>query len=112
MLIKSDSSILSRLFYGSSFTDIWTPWIVILDLDNSHIEVLKKNWHLIGVDSQIIPFKNIRKLDINEHLFGADLKMKVYGGSIEAKCLTKKSALKIKESVLNELSSNKSIRIT
>ena len=98
MIISSDSSILSRLIYGDSIIDLWTPWKVILDLNNNYLEVMKKNWYLIGVDSQIIPFKNIRKLDLNEHLFGADIRIKVYGGSIEAKCLTKKSALYIMHS--------------
>ena len=112
MTIKSNSSILSRVFFGNSLADIWTPWRVVLNLEDNYIEVVKKNWHLIGDDSQIIPFKNIRKLDVNEHLFGADIKIKVYGGSIYAKCLTKESSRKIKDYVLNEMGNLKSKNIS
>ena len=58
MIIKSQSSVLSRIFFGNNFKDIWTPWYVTLDLKNNTLEVLKKNWYLIGIDRQIIPFKN------------------------------------------------------
>jgi hypothetical protein len=108
MIIKSQSSVLSRNIYGNNFKDIWTPWYVTLDLKNNTLEVLKKNWYLIGIDRQIIPFKNIRKFDIDEHLFGCDIQIKIYGGLIKAKCLKKRSANQIRNQVLIKISSLKS----
>ena len=108
MIIKSQSSVLSRIFFGNNFKDIWTPWYVTLDLKNNTLEVLKKNWYLIGIDRQIIPLKNIRKFDIDEHLFGCGIQIKIYGGLIKAKCLKKRSANQIRNQVLIKISSLKS----
>lgn len=108
MIFISKSSLLSRIFFSNHFTDIWTPWVVLIDFEKDSLEVLKKNWYLIGVDKQIIPFKNIRKLTIDEHLFGADIQIKVYGGTINAKCLKKHSASEIRDAVLHRINLLKS----
>ncbi|MHA7864969.1 hypothetical protein [Flagellimonas marinaquae] len=86
---------LSSLFFGESFMDIITPWRIRIDTESQIIEVSKRNKYLIGVDREIIPFKNIRNIHLDAHLIGADLYFKVYGGNVIAKCLFKSQAKRL-----------------
>ena len=69
-----------------------------------HLEIItvkKRNWYLIGVDIDTIPIRNIRNIFINEHLFGSDLHIKIFGATISALCLSKKDSIKIRSILLN-----------
>ena len=57
--------------------------------------------HLIGVDEQVISFRYIRSINVNQHLFGADIHINVVGGSASAYYLTKSDANQIKQMLLN-----------
>lgn len=106
--MRAKSSLLSLIFFGDSYTDIWTPWSVFVDVQNQWIEVSKRNVYLIGVDKRVIPFRNIRNIVLDQHLIGADLFFKVYGGNVIAKCIPKKQAQRIYELGLQEISNKKS----
>ena len=47
-----------------------TPWRVIIDTEEQTITVSKRNKFLIGTDQEILAFRFIRRVEINEHLIG------------------------------------------
>jgi len=99
MIFKSKSTTLSLLSKGK-YKDVFSPWHIIVDVQENSITVKKLNWFLIGVDEQYIAFRFIRNITIDEHLFGADLLIKAIGGKVEVFCLPKNDVQKIKE-ILN-----------
>lgn len=96
MKIKASSSLLSLCIAGIPW-HILFPWTISIDVNKQIIKVSKRNWFLIGVDTQTIQFNYIRSIEINEHLLGSDIIIKVIGGKAEAKYLPKNSCKKIKE---------------
>lgn len=74
-----------------------TPWKVIIDTDEQTISVTKRNRILIGVDEDTIAFRFIRRVTINQHVFGADITIKAVGGTLTAYSMEKKDCKKIKE---------------
>ena len=74
-----------------------TPWKVIIDTDEQTISVTKRNRILIGVDEDTIAFRFIRRVTINQHVFGADITIKAIGGTLTAYSMEKKDCKKIKE---------------
>ena len=74
-----------------------TPWNVIIDTDEQTISVTKRNRILIGVDEDTIAFRFIRRVTINQHVFGADITIKAIGGTLTAYSMEKKDCKKIKE---------------
>ena len=111
MHITATGSLLSNLFFGDKKLLDWlVPWTITLDTEAEHIIVSKRNYYFIGVDREVIPFRNVRKVTLDTHLFGADIRMKVYGGAVKARCLKKKEAEKIYNYCLEEITSNKRSR--
>lgn len=95
-ILESKSSIISLITNGR-FTHILTPWKIIVDLNELTITIKKRNWFLIGFDTNTYAFKYVRNILIDSHLFGADIKVRVIGGNAEALSIPKKIALKIKD---------------
>ena len=110
--IIGKSTFLSLLFFGENILDIITPWHISLDFINELITVKKRKYYLIGVDKKTIPLKNIRTISIDEHLFGANIFFKVYGGNTIIKCLSKKKAREIYNACLTRIGSKKGIELT
>lgn len=52
---------------------------------------------MIGFDTQTYAFKYVRNISIDTHLFGADIKIRIIGGSAEALSIPKKLARKIQD---------------
>ena len=67
-----------------------TPWKVIIDTDEQTISVTKRNRILIGVDEDTIAFRFIRRVTIDQHVFGADITIKAVGGTLTAYSMDKK----------------------
>lgn len=112
-MIKVKGSILSNLFFGEHILDTLFPYTLLLDVSNQLITVTKRNYYIIGVDRQTIPFRNIRRVNMNSHLIGADLSIKVYGTNlIVAKCLPKKGAKLVYETILRNMSKTKTTNIS
>jgi hypothetical protein len=109
MIIKATGSFLSNVFFGDKKLLDWlVPWSITIDTDLEHIVVSKRNYYFIGVDKEVVPFRNLRRISYDAHLFGADLNLKVYGtGTLSARCLKKREAKKLYEFCLKEISSNK-----
>lgn len=109
MKIRATGSFLSNIFFGSNPTLDWlVPWSIMIDTEMEHIIVSKRNYYLIGVDKDVVPFRNLRRVTLDTHLFGADLILKVYGtGTITARCLKKGEAKRIYNFCLEEITSNK-----
>lgn len=90
------------LFFFGKWWDILCPWVLTLNYQDSILKVSKRNWFLIGVDEQIVPFRLIRRININTHFWGADVEISVFGsGKISACCLSKSDAQEIKNVLIN-----------
>ena len=88
-----------------------TPWNVIVDTDEQTITIRKRNKILIGVDEEMLAFRFIRRVKINEHIIGADITIQAVGGMLTAYSLSKRDCKKIKQ-ILQEQNlknTNKSI---
>ena len=85
MIIKATGSLLSNLFFGDNkYLDWLVPWSIIIDTEMEHIIVSKRNYYFLGIDKEVVPFRNLRRISYDAHLFGADLNLKVYGtGALE-----------------------------
>lgn len=103
MKLKSSSI---ALFMNFQVEHILNPWILKLDLNEQSLTVEKRNWYLIGKDRNTIAFRFVRSVKVNEHLFGADVVIRVVGGTIEAKYLKKREVRRLKQ-VLMEYNSGK-----
>lgn len=109
MIIKVTGSVLSNIFFGDNkYLDWLVPWSILIDTEMEHIIVSKRNYYFIGIDKEVVPFRNLRRISYDAHLFGADLNLKVYGtGLLSARCLKKNEAKKLYQFCLEEVTSNK-----
>ena len=104
---------LSLLFNGR-IINAFTPWRIVVDTDAETITVRKRNFILIGVDEEVFSFRFIRRVTIDEHFIGADLEIKVVGGTARVYCLSKRDCKQIKQILLayNSLKRGKGIVIS
>lgn len=109
MRVTATGSMLSNLFFGDNKLMDWlVPWSITIDTEQELVIVSKRNYYFIGIDKNVIPFRNIRQVIFDTHLFGADLKLKVYGaGIVVAKCLNKSEARNVYNLCLEEITSNR-----
>jgi len=91
----------NALIMNGKGAHVLNPWRIIIDLDEETITIRKRNKIMIGVDEQVIAFKYVRNITIDEHFVGADIHIKVVGGSASAYCLSKSDAEKIKQMLLD-----------
>ena len=110
MIIEKSSSASSLIANGKS-AHVVNPWSLIIDTDEETITVSKRNRFLIGKDRQILAFKFIRSIAIDEHLIGADIHIKVVGGKASVFCFSKSDVDEIKEILLeyNQMKKGRSI---
>lgn len=83
-----------------------TPWHLIIDTDEETITVRKRNLIMIGVDEEVLAFRYIRRIRIDQHLIGADIEIKAIGGTVTAYCLSKSDCKKVKQ-ILMEYNASK-----
>ena len=88
-----------------------TPWRLIIDTDEQTITVSKRNKFLIGTDAETLAFRFIRRVDIDEHLIGADITIQAVGGKLTARSMAKSDCRHIKQILMeqNKKSKTKSI---
>jgi hypothetical protein len=87
---------------GSNIKHLLNPWHIYVNFERKTITSKKRNWLLIGFDEEIVPFRYIRRIEVDTHLFGADMLIKVYGsGNLTVKCIRKNAADSIKEALIN-----------
>lgn len=99
MKISTKSSFWA-LFFNFKIEHIVNPWIIIVDLSDETITIEKRNWYYFGKRSETLAFRFIRKITINEHLFGADISIKAIGGQVNGKCFPKRELMKIKSELI------------
>ena len=99
MVLKRSSSASSLIANGKA-ASVVNPWSLIIDTNEETITVSKRNRFLIGRDSQILAFKLIRSITIDEHLIGADIHIKVVGGKASVFCFSKSDVEELKEFLL------------
>jgi hypothetical protein len=96
----STQSSLIALFANLKIEHILNPWKIIVDIEQENITVEKRNWFLIGNEYNTVAFRFIRSVSINEHVFGADITIKVFGNTVTAYYISKKAAKAIRELLL------------
>lgn len=96
---KTKSSYISLIFNGR-FSHILTPWYLELNIEEMYIKISKRNWYLIGVDTNLYAFRFIRNIKIDSHIFGADLEIKITGGVASALSVPKSDVRKIKDMII------------
>ena len=99
MILSTKSSVLA-LFMNFEIEHIVNPWMIKVNFDDETIIIEKRNWYFIGKDSDILAFKYIRKITINEHLFGADIYIKATGGYVSGKYFPKRYIKTIKHELI------------
>jgi hypothetical protein len=91
--------------------DWWiTGWHV--RLDEHFIEVRKRNWHLISVDSLQLHWQNVQTVLIDKHLFGATLRISSGNDHQHVIGLSKKTANAIRNLATSYLSENSQKGVT
>jgi len=100
MRYEATSTLTSMATNGKIINAI-TPWHIIVDTDEETITIRKRNLIMIGVDTEVIAFHYIRRIRIDEHLFGADIEIKVVGGTVTAFCISKSAGRRIKKILLD-----------
>lgn len=96
MTYTFSSSVVALVANGHA-ADVLTPWQIIIDTDEQTITVRKRNKYLIGVDEDTLTFRFIRRVNIDQHLIGADITIQAVGGKLTARCLEKSACKRIKE---------------
>ena len=88
-----------------------TPWRLIIDTEEQTITVSKRNKFLIGTDQETLAFRFIRRVEINEHLIGADITIQAVGGKLTARSMAKNDCKRIRQILMeyNKKSGTKSI---
>ena len=101
VLLDTKSTYLLRVIRGDY--NPFTPNRVIITDD--YVEFRRRNWHLVSVDKKKYHFKSFAGLNLDKHVFGADLVVEGYGHSeIAARGFTKKKAEEIYALVSEKLS--------
>lgn len=91
------ASSFNALIMNGKWTHVVRPWRIIIDTDEETVTVRKRNADIFGVDEQIIAFRFIRNIYIDQHVFGADIHIKPISGKISACYIPKKAAKTIKK---------------
>ena len=99
-MVYKFSSAKDALVMNGKGAHVVNPWHITINLAKETIEVKKRNSFLIGVDENVVNFKRVRSIKIDQHLIGADIHIKVVGGSLSVYCLSKSDAKKIKNILL------------
>ena len=99
-MVYKFSSAKDALVMNGKGAHVVNPWHITINLAKETIEVKKRNSFLIGVDENVVNFKRVRSIKIDQHLIGADIQIKVVGGSLSVYCLSKSDAKKIKNILL------------
>ena len=60
-----------------------------------------RNLTMIGVDEDVLAFRFIRRIRIDQHLIGADIEIKTVGGTVTAYCLSKGDCRRIKQILMD-----------
>lgn len=95
-IIHARSTIISLLLMGK-ISHILNPWNVIVNMQELTITIKKRNWFLIGFDTHTYAFRYVRSVEIDTHLFGADLNIRVMGATAKVFCIKKKKAKRIED---------------
>lgn len=83
------------------FWNIITPYKILVDIDRKQLIISKRNWYLISKQEDTYAFKSVRHVAVRNHVFGADLGIRVYAGTAVVYSISKSKAKMIKEVLLN-----------
>ena len=80
-----------------------THWHIELDYSEHLLIIKKRNWFLIGVDTETYNFGKIRNIKIDEHILTADIFIKVYAGSIKTFYFRKSNAKDFRDKLMKAM---------
>ena len=86
------------------FWGLLTPWKIDVDLGKKRVHITKRNWYLISHDEDTFQFSSVRHVKIDTSLFGADLHIRMYAGSASVYAISKRSAKRIRDMLLEPFS--------
>lgn len=89
------------LILNGKIEEVFTPWKIEIDFQLEMITIKKRNWYLIGINESIHAFRFIRKIEIIQHLFGADIEIRSIGNTSKIFCLKKIHAEEIKIALID-----------
>lgn len=99
-VIKTKSNLLTLIINGE-IINVLSPWHIEVDFEQEIITISKRNLYFIGTDTSTIAFRFIRKIVVDEHLFGANIWIKAIGGSVSAKYLPKEKLKEIRQKIID-----------
>lgn len=97
----SAKSTFMGLLTRGKFWGLLTPWVIEIDIPNSRVHVEKKNWYLIGKNEDTYQFSSVRNVKIDRSLFGADIHIRMYAGTVSVFGISKNDAKKIASLLLD-----------
>jgi hypothetical protein len=81
--------------------DIITPWRITVDVETRRITIKKRNWYLIGSREDTFAFRSVKQVNVVNHLFGADMGIRLISGRASVYSIDKSSARQIKDMLLD-----------
>lgn len=105
MRFEAKSTFLA-LFANLMWFDFLTPWHIIVDTNAETITVRKRRMILIAVREETFAFRYIRRVQTYGHIIGADIEIKIMGGTAVGKCFSKRDCKRIKQ-ILMDYNSNR-----
>jgi len=100
-MIYNASSSIFALIVNFKIEFILRPWRISVDITNQTITIEQRNWYLIGRDTSIMAFRFVRNVEINEHVFGADISIRALGSTVTAYYISKNAAQNIKKILID-----------
>ena len=67
------SSSFKAIIFNLKIEYLFTPWNLTIDFDEEILELKQRNWFLIGYKVNSVSLRFIRSININEHLYGANI---------------------------------------
>lgn len=80
-----------------TWLDFIFPYQLSLNSASKQLELQKRNWFGIGIDTKTFNFGEVRNVLVDEHLITASIEIRVYAGNLSAHWLTKKQANSFKD---------------
>ena len=110
-MVYSFKSSFNNLLLNLKIELLFTPWILEINFSKETISISQRKWYLIAKKINVISFRFIKEIKINEHIFGSDIHIRTMGTTLFAKYFNKNDVEKVKTLLIdyNNSKNNKSI---
>jgi len=83
-----------------SWVDFFFPYHLSLNSNLKQLELKKRNWFGIGVDTKTFNYGQVRNVLIDEHIITASIEIRVYAGRLSAHWLSKSDARRFRDRLM------------